>query len=119
MLAHVSSTECAHQGCVSVCVSTEHMYVRITHYCVSMWRICVSVVNAHVSVLSICVNMCPRCVHVCVSNGYLQDSVLVWLCVSSGMCVCQHAVSVNLCVHVGVYMCPHCAHECVNISVYA
>ena len=83
-----------------------------------------AVMSVHVSALSICVNMYPRCVHVCVSNGYLLDSVLVWLYVSSGMWVCQHAVSVSLvCTYECLYVSALCAcvcqcmHECAHNSL--
>ena len=77
-----------------------------------------SVMGVHVSGLSISVDVCQWCVQMCVSDGYLYVSALLWLCISRGMYVCQHAVCVcQPCVYVCVsmtcvYMCQPCVHGC-------
>lgn len=68
---------------------------------------CVSNERARVSVEYLCQCAPLLCSYV---------DVHMWIYVSSGMWVCQHAA---LCVHMGVYMCQHCVHVCVNVSVYA
>lgn len=62
--------------------------------------------------------MCIPGVFICVSNGYLHVSILVWIYVSSGMWVCQHAVcECQPCVYIWMSICVSIVCMCVSMLV--